>query len=86
MDDALATARLARARCARALGTSDSSSVTPVPERSCGERTYAALDMHANALGHMARWGVTDVQHDDRARRAYVLAVRSARILSASAE
>lgn len=86
MDDAVATARLARARCARSIGTADASSVTPVPEHECSERTYAALDMHANALDHMARWGVTDVQHDDRARQAYVLAVRSARIFSASAQ
>lgn len=86
MDDALATARLARARCARALGTSDASTVTPIPEHACSERTYAALDMHASALRHMARWGVTDVQSDERARQAYVRAVRSARILSASAE
>ncbi|MCA9608812.1 MAG: hypothetical protein KC619_24580 [Myxococcales bacterium] len=86
MDDAVATARLARARCARSIGTADASAVTPVPAAECTERTYAALDMHANALDRMARWGVTDVQHDDRARQAYVLAVRSARILSASAE
>lgn len=86
MDDALATARLAQARCGRALGTADSSAVTPVPAHACSERTYAALDMHASALGHMARWGVTDVQSDDRARHAYVLAVRSARILTASAD
>lgn len=86
MEDALATARLALARCGRALGTADSSAVTPIPARACGERTYAALDMHATALEHLARWGVTDVQHDMRARRAYELAVRSARIVSASAE
>ncbi|MBX3275662.1 MAG: hypothetical protein KF729_35710 [Sandaracinaceae bacterium] len=86
MSDAAATARLARARCARALGTGDASDVTPVPEHPCTERTYASLDVHASALGHMARWGVTDVQRDERARQAYVLAVRSARIVSASAE
>jgi hypothetical protein len=34
----------------------------------------------------MVRWGVTDVQHDERSLRAYALAVRSARIVSASAE
>jgi len=86
MDDALATARLGLARCARALGTSSASSVTPVPDRACSERTYAALDVHASALGLMERWGVTDVSHDPRARRAYALSLRSARILSASAE
>lgn len=86
MDDALATADLAVARCARALGTADSSDVTPLPTHACSERTYAALEMHATALGHLVRWGVTDVQHDPRARTAYALAVRNARILSASAE
>ncbi len=86
MDDAHATAELALARCGRALGTAGASSVTPIPRDACSERTYAALDMHARALGHMARWGVTDVQHDARARSAYTLAVRSARIVSASAE
>jgi tetratricopeptide (TPR) repeat protein len=86
MDDALATARLALARCGRALGTSDASTVTPLPAEACSERTYAALDMHAAALSHLAQWGVTDVQNDPRARRAYVLAVRTATIVSASAE
>ncbi|MEQ8455457.1 MAG: hypothetical protein RLO52_31430 [Sandaracinaceae bacterium] len=86
MDDALATAQLALARCARALGTAGASTVTPVPAHACSERTYAALDMHAAALAYMHRWGVEEVQSDPRARQAYVLAVRSARLLSASAE
>lgn len=86
MEDALATADLALARCARALGTSDASEVTPAPAHACSERTYAALEMHVNALAYMSRWGVTDVQNDPRSRTAYALAVRSARILSASAE
>lgn len=86
MEDALATAQLALARCARALGTADASEVTPPPAHRCSERTYAALDMHANALTHLARWGVTDVHNDPRARTAYALAVRSVRIVSASAE
>jgi tetratricopeptide (TPR) repeat protein len=86
MDDAVATARLAVARCARALGTSDASDLTPAPSYTCSERTYAALDMHATALAHLQRWGVTDVHRDPRARTAYALAVRSARIVSASAE
>lgn len=86
MQDAVATAELALARCARALGTSEASDVTPAPARACSERTYAALERHANALAYMARWGVTDVRSDPRARTAYALAVRSARILSASAE
>ncbi|MGE0789975.1 MAG: tetratricopeptide repeat protein [Sandaracinaceae bacterium] len=86
MEDALATGELALARCARALGTEGASSLTPVPERSCSERSLANLDMHARALEAMVRWGVTDVSHDLRAAEAYRRAIRSARILSASAE
>jgi predicted Zn-dependent protease len=86
MDDAVATARLALARCARALGTAGASDLTPAPRHACSERTYAALDMHANALAHLQRWGVTDVHRDPRARTAYALAIRSARIVSASAD
>lgn len=86
MHDALATARLAVARCARAIGMAEASELTPTPAHGCTEGTYAALDMHATALGHMSRWGVTDVETDGRARRAYVMAVRSARIVSARAE
>lgn len=86
VEDALGTARLALARCARAIGTSRASELTPVPTHDCTERTYAALDMHASALAHMVRWGVTDPQTDRRTPTAYALAVRSARILSASAE
>ncbi|UJR82018.1 hypothetical protein [Sandaracinus amylolyticus] len=82
--DALATAELAAARCARSIGTADSSSVTPIPERSCSERTYAALSMHRNALSRMHAWGVTDPRTDSRAQLAYSLSVRAARILSAS--
>jgi len=86
MEDALATAQLALARCARALGTSSASTVTPVPAHACSERTYAALDMHAGALAYMHRWGVEDVRLDPRARQAYLLSVRSARLVSASAD
>jgi len=85
VSDALATAELALARCARAIGTADGSAVTPLPARPCSERTYAALEMHRNALARMQAWGVTDPRTDDRARLAYALAVRTARILSATA-
>lgn len=84
--DALRTAHLAVARCARALGTGGASALTPLPARSCSERTYVALEMHATALSHMARWGVTDTRRDLRAQQAYAMALRSARILSASVE
>lgn len=86
VEDALGTAHLALARCARAIGTRGASELTPVPTYRCTERTYAALDMHASALAHMARWGVTDPRTDRRTPTAYALAVRSARILSASAD
>lgn len=84
--DAVATADTALARCARSIGTSTSSSVTPIPERGCNERTYVSLEMHRQALGRMQAWGITDPRTDPRARLAYTLSVRAARILSASAE
>ena len=86
LEDALSTARLARARCARALGVAGSSEATPVPAHGCSERTYAALDVHEAALSRMHAWGVTDPRTDGRADRAYGMAVRAARLVSASAE
>lgn len=85
VDDALATAELALARCGRALGTADSSALTPVPSRHCGERTYASLEVHRNALSRMHAWGVADPRTDGRAQLAYSLSIRAARILTASA-
>lgn len=82
MRDALSVAQLALARCGRALGSGGSS--TPVPQHDCSEGTYASLDMHQQALAHMVTWGVEDVQNDPRALRAYALATRNARILSAA--
>ncbi len=86
VEDALSTARLARARCARALGVEGSSEATPVPAHACSERTYAALDVHETALSRMHAWGVTDPRTDSRADRAYGMAVRAARLVSASAQ
>jgi hypothetical protein len=86
VEDALSTAQLALARCGRALGVGDSSEATPVPEHGCSERTYAALDVHQTALARMHAWGVTDPRTDSRADRAYGMAVRAARLVSASAE
>lgn len=83
--DALAAAELALARCARSIGTSESSAVTPVPARACSERTYVSLEMHRNALARMHAWGITDPRTDQRAQLAYSLSVRAARILGASA-
>jgi hypothetical protein len=86
VDDALSTAEVALARCGRSLGSDDASSVTPIPERECSERLYAALEMHRDALSRMHAWGVTDPRTDPRGARAYGLAVRAARIMSASAQ
>ena len=86
LEDALATAESALARCGRAIGTRDASSLTPIPERGCSERTYASLEMHHAALARMHAWGVTDPRRDPRAHRAYALSVRAARIVSASAQ
>ncbi|MBN8614794.1 MAG: hypothetical protein J0L92_29615 [Deltaproteobacteria bacterium] len=86
VEDALSTAQLALARCARALGVEGSSEATPVPAHGCSERTYAALDVHQTALSRMHAWGVTDPRTDARADRAYGMAVRAARLVSASAE
>jgi hypothetical protein len=76
--DALATADLALARCARVLG---GSAVLPVlPRYTCSERTLAKLDTHKSALERMVRWGIIDPRVDPRAQRAYDLALRRARI------
>ncbi len=81
--DALDTAKLARSRCARSVGTADAPSATPVPRYACSAREMAALDMHVEALARMAAWGVTDPSRDPRTHLAYALAMRTARIASA---
>jgi hypothetical protein len=82
--DALATADLALARCGRSLGTTRASAVTPVPRHRCDGSLHAALDIHRTALAHMVAWDVGDPQRDPRVRLAYDLAMRRARIASAS--
>jgi hypothetical protein len=69
VDDALNTAQLARARCA-------------LPSSACSPATMAALDMHAEALAMLLRWGVQEPRHDTRTALAYRLAQRTARIAS----
>jgi len=76
--DALATADLALTRCARVLGAKHV--VTAVPTFDCDERTLAKLDIHKGALERMVRWGVVDPRVDARAKRAYDVAQRRARI------
>ena len=81
--DAYATADLALARCARALGTADAPSGTPVPRFACDARQHMALSTHQEALGHMLEWGIADPVRDDRTEVAYDLALRRASIASA---
>lgn len=83
MLDALATADLALARCARSLGAVGSSAATPLPQYGCSEREYAVLDMHRSALDHMVRWGVSEPGRDARTTIAYDLALRRASVARA---
>jgi predicted Zn-dependent protease len=76
--DALATADLALARCARVLGAA--ALLKEMPRYSCSERTFATLDTHKSALERMVHWGIVDPRVDPRAQRAYDLALRRARI------
>jgi len=78
--DARATARLALARCARALGTSDAPVGTPTPRHACRARDHVLLGMHVLALNRMLEWGVVDPRTDPRARLAHDLSERRARI------
>lgn len=80
VEDALATSDLALARCARSLGTSDAPSGTAVPRFSCDGHQHAVLRMHREALRRMVEWGVARPATDPRARLAYELASRRARI------
>jgi hypothetical protein len=81
--DALGTANLAFARCARAIGSSDTPNVTRVPEHSCSEQALASLERHRNALGHMNAWGVQDAR-DPRTALAYQVAERRVSLASFS--
>lgn len=78
--DAVATADLALARCARSLGTANAPSGTPVPRYGCNAHQHAVLTTHRVALGHMVEWGVTAPGTDPRVRGAYDLAMRRTRV------
>jgi hypothetical protein len=78
LEDAHATAELALARCIRA-----SAAGAHPPGGHCDASTRIDLDVHRTALAHMVGWGVTDPGRDPRARTAYDLAMRKARIASA---
>lgn len=79
--DALATADLAYARCARALGSDIVSMTTGVPTYACSERTLASLERHLTALGHMRTWGVQSAR-DPRSALAYRLSERRVSLAS----
>jgi hypothetical protein len=82
LDDALATASVAHARCLRALG-SDGAAVISGPTRfACSPRALVALEQHEAALTQMLVWGVSDPRHDPRADVARGISQRRARIAS----
>lgn len=78
VDDALATAQLAHARCLCSLRSSEMCKSIP----KCSGSVLAALEMHEEALSMLARWGVDDPRRDGRTGLAYKLAQRTARIAS----
>jgi tetratricopeptide (TPR) repeat protein len=84
LDDALATAKLAHARCLRALHSSEAAMIEAPARFDCSAALLVALEQHEAALAQMALWGVSDVQHDSRANLARALALRCARIASNS--
>jgi len=81
--DALGTANLAFARCARAIGSSDTLTFANESGRSCSEHVLASLERHRNALGHMNAWGVQDAR-DPRTALAYQIAERRVSLASFS--
>jgi hypothetical protein len=78
LDDALLTARAARARCASAALAPGSA-----PRGACSPGALVALEQHEAALIWMLRWGVEDPRFDPRSPLAHRLAARNATILSA---
>lgn len=80
LDDALSTARVAEARCARSLGSSSIASTTPIPTSTCQARQEVVLTQHLAALGHMKQWGVRDPRTDPRASLAHELSQHRARV------
>jgi hypothetical protein len=82
LDDAVATAAVAHARCLRAVGSSHAAAASAPPRFNCSPAALVALEQHAQALSHMLRWGVNDPRTDPRARTARRIAERRARIAS----
>ena len=83
LDDAVATANLALARCGRALGTREAGSVTRTPAYGCSAGEFAVIERHQRALLLMNGWGVQDPRTDPRAKLARLLSERRARLATA---
>lgn len=82
LDDALATAQVAYARCLRAVGSAELAYGAEPADLKCTPAELVALDQHEQSLIQMLRWGVTDPVHDPRAKLARGLSERRARIAS----
>lgn len=82
IDDALATASVARARCLRSLGNEEAAPASSPSRYLCSPAALVALEQHEQALAQMVLWGVSDPRHDPRARVAHGLAERRAKIAS----
>jgi hypothetical protein len=82
LDDAAATASVARARCLRAIGSSEAMPLSDPPRFGCSAAALVAFEQHEAGLLQMMRMGVTDPRHDPRARVARRVAERRARIAS----
>jgi hypothetical protein len=82
LDDALVTVEVARARCSRAVGSTDAALLGAPASMPCSPATLVALEQHGQALLQMLRWGVTDPRNDPRAPLARGLSQRRARIAS----
>ncbi|MCC7538826.1 MAG: hypothetical protein IT379_21555 [Deltaproteobacteria bacterium] len=82
MEDAVATAGQALARCDSAMGFAEA--LDGSVDFGCNPRVHAMLAMHLDAVERLERWGVTDPRAEPvRTRLAYDLAVRPARLASA---
>jgi hypothetical protein len=82
LDDALATASVARTRCLRSVGSDDIAPPESSARYSCSPAALVALEQHEQALTQMVLWGVSDPRRDPRARVARGLAERKAKIAS----
>ena len=82
LDDALATASVAHARCLRALGSAEAAVMAGPARFTCSPAALVALEQHEAALAQMLIWGVSDPRHDPRADIARGISQRRARIAS----